>query len=52
MKKHAHTVKTVVLIIILIIAIWALVVAYQAKELAKWVDDKQQNVIEMLLHKQ
>jgi hypothetical protein len=37
-------------IITLAVAVWALVVAYQAKELAKWVDDKQENVIEMLLH--
>jgi hypothetical protein len=49
-KNNYSTLKMVLRIITLAVAVWALVVAYQAKELAKWVDDKQENVIEMLLH--
>ena len=48
-KEHYSTLKLVLRIVTLGIAIWALVVAYQAKTLATWVDDKQDNVIQELM---
>lgn len=50
-KEHYSTLKLVLRIVTLGIAIWALVVAYQAKTLATWVDDKQENVIQELMFK-
>jgi hypothetical protein len=50
-KEHYSSLKMVLRIITLIIAIWALVIAYQAKSLAEWVDSKQENVIEQLIFK-
>lgn len=48
-NEHYSTLKMVLRIITLAIAVWALVVAYQAKQLATWVDNKQENVIEKLM---
>ena len=36
-------------LIMLILVIWSLVVAYQAKSMAEWVNEKQDNIIEGLL---
>ena len=44
-KAHYSTLKLLLRIITLAIAIWALVIAYQAKTFATWVDNKQENVI-------
>jgi hypothetical protein len=41
--------KMTLRIITLAIAVWALVVAYQAKQSAEWVSDKQDNIIEKLI---
>jgi small neutral amino acid transporter SnatA (MarC family) len=49
--EHYSNLKMVLRIITLIIATWGLVIAYQAKNLAEWVDDKQENVIERLMFK-
>jgi len=48
-NEHYSYLKMALRIITLVIAIWALVVAYQAKSLAEWVDSKQENVIEQIL---
>lgn len=48
-SQHYSTLKMVLRVITLGIAIWALVVAYQALNLAKWVDDKQESIIEKVL---
>lgn len=48
-EQNYSTLKTVLRIITLGIAIWALVVAYQAKSLSEWVDKKQENVIEKIM---
>lgn len=49
-KKERYSVlKTVLRITTLAVAVWALVIAYQAKNTAEWVNDKQDNVIEKLL---
>ena len=48
-KEKYSTLKLVLLITSLIMSIWALVVAYQAKQTADWVDAKQDNVIEWVL---
>jgi hypothetical protein len=45
-------VKMVLRFATLAIAIWALIIAYQAKDLAKWVDNKQENIIEKLMFPQ
>ena len=45
-RKHYSVLKLVLRITTLIVAIWALVIAYQAKELAKWVDTKQESIVE------
>lgn len=50
-QKHYSTLKLVLRIATLAVAIWALVIAYQAKEFAKWVDSKQEVIIEKLLFK-
>lgn len=47
--EHYSTLKMVLRIITLATAIWALVVAYQAKTTAEWVNDKQDNVIEHMI---
>lgn len=49
-KEHYSTLKMVLRIVTLALAIWALVVAYQAKSLAEWVDDKQEQVIDKLIY--
>ncbi len=52
MKKYnIVTIKIILKVTTLILAIWALIVAYQAKKIAEWVDAKQDNVIEVLLNK-
>ena len=50
-SQHYSTLKMVLRVLTLGVAIWALVVAYQALNLAKWVDDKQENIIEKVLFK-
>ena len=51
MKKNEHYsyLKMVIRVVTLIIAIWALIIAYQAKNTAEWVDNKQDNLIEKLM---
>lgn len=51
-NEHYSTLKMVLRVVTLAIAIWALVIAYQAKQLATWIDSKQEDVIEMLMFKQ
>jgi len=48
-NEHYSTLKLLLRIVTLGVAIWALIVAYQAKQLAAWVDSKQENVIEKLM---
>lgn len=48
-KEHYSTLKMVLRIATLLLSIWALVIAYQAKSMAEWVDDKQNNIIEKVL---
>ena len=48
-NEHYSQLKLFLRVITLAIAIWALVVAYQAKQLANWVDSKQENVIEQIM---
>ena len=48
-KEHYSTLKLVIRIVTLAIAIWALVIAYQAKSTAEWVDDKQEYILEKLI---
>lgn len=50
-EEHYSTLKMILRIATLIIAIWALVVAYQAKSSADWIGDKQDQVIEHLMFK-
>ena len=47
MKKK--NLNTIISLIALIVSVWALVIAYQAKALSEWVDDKQENLIEKTL---
>lgn len=47
-KEHYSTLKLILRIVTLGIDIWALL-AHQAKTLATWVDDKQDNVIQELM---
>jgi hypothetical protein len=48
-EEHYSMLKMTLRIITLAIAVWALVVAYQAKQSAEWVSDKQDNIIEKLI---
>ena len=48
-KEKYSTLKLILRIATLTISIWALVIAYQAKQTAEWVDDKQNNIIESIL---
>lgn len=50
-KDRYSLLKTILRILTLGIAIWALVIAYEAKNTSEWVNDKQDNVIEQLLFK-
>ena len=43
--------KMLLRIVTLVVAVWALVIAYQALSLAKWVDNKQEVIIEKLMFK-
>lgn len=49
--ERYSTLKMISRIVTLGIAIWALVVAYQAKNDAEWVNNKQDNIIENLIFK-
>jgi hypothetical protein len=49
--EHYSTLKMILRIVTLGIAVWALVVAYQAKNDAEWVNNKQDNIIENLIFK-
>lgn len=51
-NQHYSSLKMILRIVTLGVAIWALIVAYQAKSLAQWVDNKQDNVIEGVLFKE
>ena len=51
-KEHYSTLKLVLRVITLAISVWALVIAYQAKNTAEWVDNKQDNIIEKLMFKE
>jgi hypothetical protein len=48
-KEKYSTLKLILRIATLAISVWALVVAYQSKQLASWVNDKQDNIIEEIL---
>lgn len=48
-REHYSTLKMVLRIVTLVIAMWALVIAYQAKTNAEWISSKQDNVIEKLM---
>lgn len=48
-NEHYSNLKLFLRIITLGVAIWALVVAYQAKNTTNWVDAKQDIIIEKLL---
>ena len=48
-SQHYSVLKMVLRVATLAVAIWALIVAYQALNLAKWVDDKQEGIIEKVL---
>lgn len=48
-EEHYSMLKMTLRIITLAIAVWALVVAYQAKQSAEWISDKQDNIIEKLM---
>ena len=48
-NEKYSTLKLVLLIATLTMSIWALVIAYQAKQTADWVDAKQNNIIEWVL---
>ena len=48
-KEKYSTLKLILRVTTLGISIWALVIAYQAKQMAEWVDDKQDNIIEKVL---
>lgn len=48
-NEHYSLLKLLLRLVTLGIAIWSLVIAHQAKEIANWVDDKQEIVIEQLM---
>lgn len=48
-NQHYSTLKMVLRIVTLGLAVWALVIAYQAKRDAEWVNEKQDNIIEKLM---
>jgi hypothetical protein len=50
-NEHYSRLKLAIRIITLIIAIWALIVAYMAKNDAEWISNKQEVIIEKLLFK-
>lgn len=50
-EQNYSNLKLVLRILTLGIAIWALVIAYKAKDTADWVDAKQDIIIEKLLFK-
>jgi len=50
-EEHYSNLKSLLRFITLGLAIWALIIAYQAKSTAEWVNDKQDNVIEQVLFK-
>jgi hypothetical protein len=39
----------VITIMAIVLSIWSIVVSYRALELAKWVDSKQENVLDNLI---
>ena len=50
-SQHYSYLKMLLRIVTLGVAVWALVIAYQALSLAKWVDNKQEVIIEKLMFK-
>ena len=50
-EKYYSNLKLLLRLVTLGLAIWALVIAYQAKSTAEWVDAKQENIIEKVLFK-
>jgi hypothetical protein len=50
-NQHYSYLKMVLRVLTLGISIWALIVAYQAKNTAEWVEKVQDNVIEEVLFK-
>ena len=48
-KEKYSTLKLILRITTLVISVWALIVAYQAKQTAEWVNDKQDNIIEKVI---
>lgn len=49
--EHYSNLKLVLRVVTLVISVWALVVAYQSKSAAEWVDNKQDVIIEKLMFK-
>jgi hypothetical protein len=50
-NQHYSYLKMILRVLTLGISIWALIVAYQAKNTAEWVEKVQDNVIENVLFK-
>jgi len=50
-NQNYSILKTILRIITLGIAVWALIISYQAKSMSEWVDKKQDNIIEQVLFK-
>ena len=50
-EEHYSMLKMALRLLTLGLSGWALVIAYQAKTTAEWVDAKQDNIIEKVLFK-
>jgi len=50
-NKNYSILKMILRIITLGVAVWALIIAYQAKSMSEWVNKKQDNIIEQVLFK-
>jgi len=50
-EEHYSKLKLLLRLITLGLSVWALIIAYQAKSTAEWVNDKQDNIIEKVLFK-
>jgi hypothetical protein len=48
-SEHYSTLKTIIRIITLGVAIWALVLSYQNKQHLEWLEGVQDNVVEKLM---
>jgi len=48
-SEHYSTLKTILRVITLGIALWALIMAYQNRQAIKWLESEHDNVIERLM---